>query len=301
MCISYVQLNNFRNFEKTGVSLKKHINTFYGSNGSGKTNFVESLLIITRGKSFRKIKREDLIKYNSKTAIIKANIQTDTVTVIIEKDFKKVVVNDKQIHKNKRYLETFFINSDLLFYFKNFSHFRIKLIDKLCYNIFGSDFYINYKKYINAIRNYKNEPYNKIWLKIFKNYQEIVNAYRIDFFKRIKDDYGEAKEKLKLSDCLINFKGDEKKELNIIRKDKKDLSLGELKAIIVAILYSTIKIKEDKNVILILDDYNSEWDENKQQQVKSLISELSIQCFIMETQRANDTNFIIEKGEIKKV
>lgn len=301
MYLKYVKLKGYRNFIDTSVNLNSNLNVFFGNNGSGKTNFIESLLLVTKGKSFRKVKREEIINYNHNIAFIKAGIESENILIKIEKDDKKTFINEKQLYKRKTLLETFFLNSDTLFYFKNFSNFRIKLIDKLCYNIFGLDFYENYKKYINAIRNYKKEPYNRIWLKLFRNYQDVVNNYRQNFFKSIKENYNEAKDKLKLSDCFINFRGEEKRELNIVRKDKKDLSLGELKSIIVAIIYSTIKLIERKDLLFLIDDYNSEWDLNKQKEVKNLISELNIQTVIMETQMSEDVNFIIEKGEIKKV
>lgn len=301
MYLKHVKLKNYRNFIDIGVNLNSNLNIFFGNNGSGKTNFTESLLLITKGKTFRKVKREEIINYNQDRASIKAVIKNENILIIIEKDNKKTFINEKQFYKRKVLLETFFLNSDTLFYFKNFSNFRIKFIDKLCYNVFGFEFYENYKKYINAIRNYKKEPYNRIWLKVFKNYKDVINNYRQNFFKNIKENYNEAKDKLKLSDCLINFRSDEKRELNIVRKDKKDLSLGELKSIIFAIIYATIKQIGRKDVILLIDDFNSEWDINKQKDVKNLISELNTQSVIMETQRSEDINFIIEKGEIKTV
>lgn len=301
MYLKHVKLKNFRNFIDINVNLDSNLNIFFGNNGCGKTNFTESLLLITKGKSFRKIKREEIINYNQDRAFIKAVIKDENILIIIEKDNKKTFINEKQFYKRKVLLETFFLNSDTLFYFKNFSNFRIKFIDKLCYNVFGLEFYENYKKYLNAIRNYKKEPYNRIWLKLFKNYKDVINIYRQNFFKNIKENYHEAKDKLKQSDCLINFRSDEKRELSIVRKDRKDLSLGELKSIIFAIVYATIKLIERKDVILLIDDFNSEWDINKQKDVKNLISELNIQSVIMETQRSEDINFIIEKGEIKKI
>ncbi len=301
MYLKHVKLKNYRNFIDINVNLNSNLNIFFGNNGSGKTNFTESLLLITKGKSFRKVKREEIINYNQNRAFIKAVIKNENILIIIEKDNKKTFINEKQVYKRKVLLETFFLNSDTLFYFKNFSNFRIKFTDKLCYNVFGLEFYENYKKYLNAIRNYKKEPYNRIWLKVFKNYKDVINNYRQNFFKKIKENYNEAKDKLKLSDCLINFRSDEKRELNIIRKDKKDLSLGELKSIIFAIVYATIKLIERKDVILLIDDFNSEWDINKQKNVKNLILELNTQSVIMETQRSEDINFIIEKGEVKTV
>lgn len=301
MSFNYVKIKNFRNFNNISIVTHKGLNTFFGKNGQGKTNLSESLFIISRGKSFRKIKRDELIKYGEKEAVIETEIEKDNFKIKINENDKKTFFNDKQIQKKLVFIDCYFINSDLLFYFKNFPHFRIKLIDKLCYNVYGVDFLINYQKYTKAEKNLRNDPYNKIWINILSKYGKTLHDYRVDFFKKIKNDYSRVKEYLRLEECVINFDGKERKKLNILRKDKRDLSLGELKSIIFSIIYSTISIDDRKFKIFILDDFNSEWDIDKQRKVKKLISELKIQSYIMETQLSEDTNFIIEKGEINSL
>lgn len=299
MYINDINLKDFRNFRNSYVEFEKKRNIFFGENGQGKTNLTEALLLISSNRSFRKSKRTEYVNYNSKESILTANIDKEKIKIVINRDEKKIFLNEKRVYKKIKILDTFFINSDSLFYFKNFLNFRIKLIDKLCYNVYGLEFLQNYKKYINAVKNFKNEPANKIWLKIFKKYQEIINNYRADFFRKIREYYSETKERLELCDCVINFKGEGKKELNILRKDKKDLSLGELKLVLFTMYFSTIKTKNKDDSLLIIDDFNSEWDIKRQKKVKELINSLDIQSFIMETQLTDETNFIIAKGEIK--
>ncbi len=301
MYLKYVKLNNFRNFVNETVIPDEKINVFFGNNGNGKTNLAEAIFLLTKNKSFRKVKREDLINYNSDSSGLETEIDRITLKVIFKRQEKRVYINDKLVHNNKRLLETYFINSDLLFYFKNFSHFRMKLIDRMCYNIFGIDFLSDYKKYINAAKNLKKEFKSGVWLNIFQKYQKNVNSYRVEFFRRIRDNYNEAKEYLKLKDCLINFKGEEKREINITRNDRKDLSLGELKSVIFSIFYSVIKINGENKSLLIIDDFNSEWDRSKQKAAKELIKKIDTQSFIMDTENREEANFIIEKGEIIKL
>src|SRR5258706_1969774 len=51
--VSALQLQNFRNFESSVFSLDEKQILFLGNNGRGKTNILESLSLLSTGKSFR--------------------------------------------------------------------------------------------------------------------------------------------------------------------------------------------------------------------------------------------------------
>ena len=61
-----INLNNFRNFEKFFLEFKNGCNIILGKNGSGKTNILESLSLLEKGRGFRKEKIENLINFNNK-------------------------------------------------------------------------------------------------------------------------------------------------------------------------------------------------------------------------------------------
>lgn len=298
MFINKLELTNFRNFSNSIINFSKGINTIYGNNGQGKTNLIESLYLLTKNRNFRKVKRENLIKYEEEIAIIKGQIDSNTIKVVINKEEKKNYLNDKQNYKNEKIIDTYLLNSDFLFYFKNFSNYRIKTIDKLCYNIYKSDFLNSYKKYISAAINLKIDSNNKIWFKIYKNYQEKVDSFRINLFKTVKEKYDEYKEEMLINDVVINFIRGNKKEINILRKDKKDLSLGELKAVIFAIVSAVATLDEKKETIFLFDDFNSEWDKNKQKKAMDILEKSYEQSFVMLTEKSFNANYYIEKGEI---
>lgn len=298
MFINKLELLNFRNFVKSSINFKKGLNIIYGNNGQGKTNLIESVYLLTKNRNFRKARRENLIRYDEEIAIIKGWIDSKVVKTVITKEEKKNYLNEKQNYKNEKIVDTYLLNSDFLFYFKNFSNYRIKTIDKLCYNIYKSDFLNSYKKYINAAINLKKDSNNKIWFKIYKNYQEIVDNFRINFFKTIKEKYDEYKDEMLINDVVINFIRGNRKEINILRKDKKDLSLGELKAIIFAITSAVATLNENKEIIFLFDDFNSEWDKHKQKKAMDILEKSYDQSFIMLTEKIMNANFYIEKGEI---
>jgi DNA replication and repair protein RecF len=48
-----LQLKNFRSYKEFSVELSKGVNIVVGPNASGKTNLLESILVASRGSSFR--------------------------------------------------------------------------------------------------------------------------------------------------------------------------------------------------------------------------------------------------------
>ena len=62
MLISDIELQNFRNYDYEKIKLNPNINIFYGDNAQGKTNIIESIFLVTFGKSFRANKEKEMIK-----------------------------------------------------------------------------------------------------------------------------------------------------------------------------------------------------------------------------------------------
>ena len=57
-----IDLINFRNFEDYSISFSKNCNVFYGKNGSGKTNILEGISLLSKGRGLRKDKFTNIIK-----------------------------------------------------------------------------------------------------------------------------------------------------------------------------------------------------------------------------------------------
>ena len=45
MYIKSIKLKNFRNYEEQEIILDKNLNVFYGNNGEGKTNILETIFL----------------------------------------------------------------------------------------------------------------------------------------------------------------------------------------------------------------------------------------------------------------
>jgi DNA replication and repair protein RecF len=95
MYLKSVELANFRNYESLKIKLMPGINVFYGENGTGKTNIIESIYCTAMGRSFRSSEEAILVK-QGRTAF---SIALNAVENGIERDF--TVDYDSSIRKKR--------------------------------------------------------------------------------------------------------------------------------------------------------------------------------------------------------
>ena len=82
-------LFNFRNFKNLDLSFDEKLNIFFGQNGTGKTNILEAISLIAKGRGIRNASINDLIKKNEKNFLIKNNLEIKNNHFNIEIRFKK--------------------------------------------------------------------------------------------------------------------------------------------------------------------------------------------------------------------
>src|SRR3989344_7100171 len=68
--ITSLKLTNFRNFKKKKLEFSENITVIIGPNGVGKTNILESLFLLSTGKSFKARTEVEMIRYNESIASI---------------------------------------------------------------------------------------------------------------------------------------------------------------------------------------------------------------------------------------
>lgn len=68
--IQKLELNNFRNFSKKKFDFTESVNVINAANASGKTNILESIVLLSTGKSFKARKEQEVIKYEENIASI---------------------------------------------------------------------------------------------------------------------------------------------------------------------------------------------------------------------------------------
>src|SRR5438552_6035235 len=72
-----LKLQNFRSYDAYAVGLSPGVNIVIGPNGSGKTNLLEALYVISVGSSFRAADR-DLVRHGSAWLRIEATYDGDS-------------------------------------------------------------------------------------------------------------------------------------------------------------------------------------------------------------------------------
>ncbi len=76
MIISEIKLNHFRNFNKKKFSFSDKITVIVGPNASGKTNILESLYLLSSGKSFRAGIEEEMVAHTQEIARISGVVES---------------------------------------------------------------------------------------------------------------------------------------------------------------------------------------------------------------------------------
>lgn len=108
MYLKKLNLINFRNYKKIDISLGNNINVFIGDNAQGKTNILESIVVLALTKSYRGSLDSELIRIGTEKAKIKATVMNDRVMKKLEVDIengkKSLKMNDSNIYKVSDYI-----------------------------------------------------------------------------------------------------------------------------------------------------------------------------------------------------
>ena len=99
MNLEKINLINFRNYNNLNIDFSSDINMLIGNNGEGKTNILESIYLLSYGKSHRTRKDRELINWNRDYSYIGSHFKTNRLSKFIEiKLFKN---GGKAININK--------------------------------------------------------------------------------------------------------------------------------------------------------------------------------------------------------
>lgn len=79
MIINKLKVSNLRNLEQVELSAHPLVNTLYGSNGAGKTSILESIAMLSRGRSFRSNKIARVIGEHGESIQVYAEISDPDV------------------------------------------------------------------------------------------------------------------------------------------------------------------------------------------------------------------------------
>lgn len=98
MYLSSIKLNNFRNYKSLNLDLSENINVLLGKNAQGKTNLLEAIFFCGIGKSFKRVKDKELIKWEEESGKIEIEIQKkyrkQKIEINLSKSLKKNIKID---------------------------------------------------------------------------------------------------------------------------------------------------------------------------------------------------------------
>ncbi len=202
MYITHIKLLNFRNYKNLEIDLNKNINIFYGDNGQGKTNIIESVFLCGMGKSFRTNKEQELINLEDKFSEIEISFQKkdrDGNIKIILENKKSIFFNGVKIKKLSDLLgkiNVVLFSPDDLEILKEGPNKRRRFLDMMISQLRPNYIYcLNlYLKTLEQRNNYlkqiklekKDENLLDIWDEKLAEYAEKIVKYRLEFMEKIK-------------------------------------------------------------------------------------------------------------------
>lgn len=274
MKIDSINLVNFRNYENLNLNFNNFLNIIYGSNGSGKTNLIEAIYLLSLTKSFRINNDKNLIRKGMLKAKVVGNVTKDNDTskygIEISNEGKVVSINDSKQEKISNYVSQ--VNVVL------FNPADTRLIDEAPQErrkLLNVEISKLYKEYLIVLGNYDkilkqrnfylrgmyvNANYNTSYLEILTKklveYGKVVTKYREEFINSInefiteiyKKIFGAGELKIKY---ISTYKGkDTKYLLEKYKKNyQKEMAIGK-----------TLDGVHHDDIAFILDDNNlKEW------------------------------------------
>lgn len=182
--MSYKNINNILQ-ENYYDSLNKMSSTFFSRN-----EFVDKLIDNFEKEYINDLDNYDFVFYFEKD-YIPYNFFKNRINIGIFADYDKIYNNWLKnnnnydlIELNETFLNYYEINNDLGIYC-DFSNFINIITSKYKYYFKSNSDLINYLNYFHNILYNDTNDDDKIWLKNYNNYDEIINSIKNDVYKKI--------------------------------------------------------------------------------------------------------------------
>jgi DNA replication and repair protein RecF len=221
--IEGLYLKDFRNYSTLDLKLDKNITILVGDNAQGKTNILESIFLLSTGRSHRTTRYQELLRWNSPSFIIKAKFTRQGIEHTIEYRFieeskKKVFYFNGLENKWKDVMgqiATVFFSPEDLLLVKGMPVLRRRFLDIEISQV--NPAYFNYLHQYGRILFQRNNTLRLIREgKQSEDLLDIWDTQLVDFGEKIIIKRIEAVKKLSLLARLMHRKiTDGKEELNL--------------------------------------------------------------------------------------
>ena len=214
MSVKTIRLNDFRNYRRGFFEFDPHLNIIVGKNGTGKTNILESIIVISNTKSYRTSNDADLIRKDAEFARVVLNTEDKEYKVVINKKNKSLYIDNDLVKKTSEFIgkvnAILFKPSDLELFTQSPGE-RRKLLDIEISKVSHS--YIQTLLKYNSLLKDKNRllkelekdelllnvfnesmsPLMKIIIRERENFFAVINDYISEFYSLISNKDHEIK------------------------------------------------------------------------------------------------------------
>ena len=214
-----ITLNNFRNYSNILITFNQNMNIFIGDNAQGKTNLLESIVMLALTKSHRVGVYPNIIQFDKMKTTIKGTVRRDRIItkleLVISENEKKAKINGTDVKKISDYISNLnvivFTPEDLEIVKgspnvrRNLLNIQLSQISKQYLNTYNE-----YNKILKTRNEYLKVLFNnsiadKDYLDVLtdkliekaiiiyqqrKNYLDSVNKIIDDCYKKITDECG---------------------------------------------------------------------------------------------------------------
>ncbi len=199
MWIKQLRVQNCRSIKDSILQFSPNLNIIVGDNASGKTSLLESLSLLSNGRSFRTSHISDVITRNEKQVLIAAKIVDNNVTshIGIEKSATKarIRIDQQDIYSQaelSRYLPITVIHPDSLRLITGAPSFRRSYVDWIAFYLFP-DFHEKWKSYQHilkqrnqCLKNSKHQNSLEKWTEELVALQPDIIHYRKAALKKLE-------------------------------------------------------------------------------------------------------------------
>ncbi len=165
--IKNIELKNFRNFNNFKTSFDHKLNILFGDNGCGKTNILEGISLIAKGRGIRNSNLFNLIKKNEENFFINNNLE------IQKNNFDINIYTEKKDNKFKKIIS---VNDDLSKESLDF------LNESISYLIFLPEM----ERLFQASPSYRRNFIDRLIFSSKNDYNRLINKYKKSLTERIK-------------------------------------------------------------------------------------------------------------------
>ena len=165
--IKNIEFSNFRNFNNFKISFDDKLNILFGDNGCGKTNILEGISLISKGRGIRNSSIDNLIKKGKDKFLIKNDLE------IKKNNFDIQIFTETKNDKFKKIIK---INDDLS---KDILDFLNKSISYLV-------FLPEMERLFQASPSYRRNFIDRLIFSSKNDYNQLVNKYKKTLLERFK-------------------------------------------------------------------------------------------------------------------